>query len=122
VKARWTRSSTESFSSVEELQTLIEKVRRLGRPTLVCLERDDKTLAFGVGAPESVLVWMDSDKTTWHSVGDLSRKGHIQLWNCDQLDDFLAELAVPEEVGIDAAMSFAMSGERPDNVRWESDG
>lgn len=121
MKVQWTTSSTVTVSSPSELASVIETVRRLGRPTMVHMEHDGKALSLGVGGPESVLTWMDADLTSYHSVGDLSRKGRIQVWNCDQLDDFFAELAVPEQVGIDAAMAFVATGERPDNVRWEGD-
>ena len=121
MQAQWTRSTKVPLATPQELEAVIETVRRIGRPTVVYLERDGQTLAFGVGCTESVLTWMDRDQTTWHSVGDLARKGTIQLWSCDQLDDFFAELAVPEAVGLDAARSFAATGRRPDQVRWEGD-
>jgi hypothetical protein len=123
MNVQWAESSVE-LASPSELPGAIQTIRRLGRPTMVYLNRDGRTLVFGVGAAESVLTWMDANGEAWeawHSVGDLSRKGCIQLWNGNQLDDFPAELAVPEQAGIDAAMSFASTGRRPENVRWEGD-
>jgi hypothetical protein len=122
MKLQWLRSSSISLSSTDDLLAAIETVRLEGRPTLVHLEHDGRSLWFGVGAAESVLTWAERDGETFHSVGDLSRKGVVQLWNCGQLDDFIAELAVPENIGIEAAVAFAATGERPTNVRWESDG
>ncbi|HZS37680.1 MAG TPA: Imm1 family immunity protein [Polyangia bacterium] len=123
--ARWTDAShqfvSSSPSSVDEVRALIAEVRALPEPTMLFLERDGKLLAVGLGGALSPVTWMEPGGATFHTVGDLSRIGCIQLWSQTQLDDFFAELAIPEAAAIAAAIFFASTGERPPDLHWEAD-
>lgn len=80
-----------------------------------------RTFVFGIGRGESVLTFWDPDGTSFHSLGDVTRKGHLQFVCRDQVDDFMAEMAVPERAAIAAAEEFLATGERPCAVTWEPD-
>lgn len=122
MKAYWTEETQRAVTSVTELRAVIDDVKKLGEPTMLFLERDDgRTLVFGIGYPESVLTFIDHDGESFHSVGDTSRKGVLKFWCRDQLDDFIAEMAVSESSAIAAAESFLAQGAMPPNVKWEAD-
>jgi hypothetical protein len=45
----------------------------------------------------------------------------LKFWCRGQIDDFLAEAAIPEQAAIDAAVEFMVEGRVPSSVRWEAD-
>ena len=79
------------------------------------------TLVIGVGAKDSILTFAEKDGTTFHSVGDLRRTGCLQFRCRDTLDDFQAEMAIPEKQAISAVLEFFETGARPQVVKWEPD-
>ncbi|MFO0762977.1 MAG: Imm1 family immunity protein [Byssovorax sp.] len=123
MKAYWTEKNQRQIGSAAELDSVIDDVRALGEPTILFVEQDDgTTLALGLGAPESVLAYVDTSGASYHSVGDLERGGILRFWCRDQLDDFLAEMAVPVAVATEAAHEFCTNGGiKPSNLRWEAD-
>jgi hypothetical protein len=78
-------------------------------------------LVAGFGADEAVLTFVQQDRTTFHSLGDPDRKGFLQFRCRDQLDDFMAEMAVPANVADEAVKLFFEDGKMPGNVEWEAD-
>ena len=122
MKAYWTEGVTREIVSANQLDELIHEVRGQKVPTMVFLEHDcGTTLVFGVGAGESILTYVDGEGRTFHSIGDVNRSGVLKFWCRDQPDDFLAEMAIPEAVAIDAAHRYREGGTRPENVEWEAD-
>ncbi len=122
MKAFWTEHAHLNFNSSSELDDIINEVRRLPEPTMLFLESDvSSMLVLGIGAIESVLTYVDANGGTFHSVGDLKRTGVVKFRCREQLDEFLAEMAVPESVAIAAAHDFISSGDKPSNVQWEAD-
>lgn len=108
-----------SFADVERV---IAEVRLQARPTMIFLEQDGgSTLVFGIGSDDSVLTFADSEGVTFHSVGNVKRKGILRFWCRDQLDDFFAEMAVPEALAVAAAREFLSTGRRPTSIVWEPD-
>ena len=79
------------------------------------------TLVVGIGAPESVLTYIEPDGTSFHSVGDTSRVGRLQFLCRNQVDEFMEEMAIPEETALSALFHFMAAGARPNNIQWEAD-
>lgn len=105
-----------------ELIAAISAVRALGKPTILFLEREGVgSLALGIGGGLSVMAFVRQGGESYHSIGDASRKGVVQFWCREQLDDFLAETAVREDLAISAAHEFLRTGQRPSTVSWEAD-
>ncbi|WP_437998199.1 Imm1 family immunity protein [Sorangium sp. So ce185] len=121
MKASWGTSET-TVESREDLYAMIETVRRSGQPTMVFLQAaNGNVLVLGVGQDESVLTFAQPDGTSFHSLGNRERKGYL-LFRCrDQVDEFMTEMAVPEDDAIVAAEQFLATGERPPAVQWEPD-
>ncbi|XXS69730.1 RHS repeat-associated core domain-containing protein [Sorangium sp. So ce131] len=90
MKCYWTEHDPILVNSTEELLALIDDTKSIGRPTMMLLEHDNgRTLVIGLGSPESVLTFVETDGTSFHSVGDVSRSGVLRFWCRDQLDDFM---------------------------------
>jgi hypothetical protein len=105
-----------------ELSATIADVRALGRPTILFLEDEGAgCLALGIGAALSVMAFVRPGGESFHSLGDASRKDVVRFWCREQLDDFMAETAVPEETAIAAAYEFLRTRQQPSTVRWEAD-
>ena len=122
MKAYWTEGVERVLVSEQDVRNVINEVQRSGKPTMLFVEHDTgRMLALGLGGQESVLTFVDTDGTSFHSVGDISRSGVLKFWCRDQVDDFMAEMAVPESVAIDAALAFAATGTAPPNITWEPD-
>ena len=122
MKAYWTEGTTREISSIGELDEVIRDVLELGEPTMLFLERDDgSTLVLGLGSAESVLTYADPAGSTFHSLGDIEHRGIVKFRCCGQLDDFLAEMAVPSRIAVEAAHEFCATGIRPLKVTWEAD-
>jgi hypothetical protein len=111
----------EVIASDVELGATIAALRELGRPTILFLEDRQGCLALGVGEVLSVLSFVRANGESQHSLGDPTRKGVVRFWCRGQLDDFLAETAVPEADALAAAYEFLRTGQRPSSVQWESD-
>ena len=48
--------------------------------------------------------------------------GHIVVFLCrDQIDEFMAEAAIPESTALEAAEEFVATQKRPSSVKWEAD-
>jgi hypothetical protein len=121
MKAYW-RDVETSVATAEELRLLVAKVQQLGEPTILFLEQDGKaTLAIGLGGKESVLTYSEPDGRSFHSLGDPTRTERLRFWCRDQMDEFMAEMAIPEPDAVSAAFEFLLSGARPANVKWEAD-
>jgi len=89
---------------------------------MLFLEHENgKTLVVGLGHGESVLSFVEHGGATFHSVGDLGRTGCLRFWCRDQLDEFMAEMAIPELVAVRAAFEFFRTGDRPVEITWEAD-
>lgn len=122
MSAHWTANPPREIHSREELIGTIEVVRAVKEPTMLFLERSDGySLILGLGSAQSVLTLVEPNGTTLHSLGDAQRSGTLRFWCRDQVDEFLAEMAVPESVAVDAALAFFSSTEMPPNIRWERD-
>jgi hypothetical protein len=122
MKAYWTEDAHRDITSVAELDAVITDVRNLTEPRMLFLEQEDgSTLVVGFSATESVLTYVDAAGSSYHSVGDTERAGVLKFWCREQLDDFLAEMAVPAMVAVDAAYEFYTKGTRPSNLTWEGD-
>jgi hypothetical protein len=110
-----------SISSEGELSATVAELRR-GEPTMLFLEvPGGPTLVVGVGNAESVLTFVEPDGTSFHSRGDISRRGRLRFWCRGQLDEFMEEMAVPESLALAAAEEFVKTKERPSSIRWEAD-
>jgi hypothetical protein len=121
LKASW-GVGTATITSPAELRSLIERVRELKEPTMLFLEATTgSTLVVGLGAKESVLTFAEKDGTSFHSVGDTRRTGYLQFRCRDTVDDFHAEMAIPEPAAIEAALEFLETGRKPQGVLWEAD-
>lgn len=97
-------------------------VKSVGEPTMVFLEHGNgRELVFGLGHPDSVLTFVDADGATYHSVGNTDREGYIEFRCRDQVDQFFAEMAIPESLAVDAAREFFARADRPAQVNWEPD-
>jgi len=122
MKAYWTEETQKTVTSVPELQAVIDEVKKLQEPTMLFLEHDDgRMLVLGLGYPESVLTFVEHDGRSFHSIGDTSRTGVLKFWCREQLDDFMAEMALPESIAVAAAELFVEQGSMPSNVTWEAD-
>lgn len=64
---------------------------------------------------------MEKDGTSLHSVGDTSRTGYLKFCCRDTVDDFYAEMAIPEPEAIQAAIEFFETGGKPQRLIWEAD-
>jgi hypothetical protein len=107
---------------VSELRAVIDKLRQIGQPIMLFLEATTGvTLVVGLGAPETVLTLAEQDGVTFHSLGDTSRRGYIQFLTRDLIDDYHAEMAIPEQQAIEAALEFLETGQRPQGIKWEAD-
>jgi hypothetical protein len=115
------RIASMTISSIAELEALIARIRDQGEPSVLFLQHDGRGLNLGLGHPLSPMGFIDEKQVTFHTVGDLSRIGHLQFWCRDQLDDFFADQGVPESAAIAAALAFAATGERPPGLHWEAD-
>ncbi|MGE5180536.1 MAG: Imm1 family immunity protein [Acidobacteriota bacterium] len=121
MKASWGERSG-LVTSRDELEAVQREIDASGQPTMVFLTaRDGRCLVVGLGAAESVLTYVDADARSFHSLGAIGHKGHLVFLNRDQLDEFMAEMAIPTTVAFDAAVEFLETGERPSSVRWEAD-
>lgn len=115
-------STTWTVTSLDQLRSVMGSVADLPAPTMLFLEDDGgATLVVGLGAPETVLCFVEPDGTSFHSVGDLSRTGTLVFSCRSQPDEFPEEMAVPTSVGIHAAESFFENRAKPGNVSWEAD-
>jgi hypothetical protein len=121
VKAYWREHET-TIATREDLDQIIRAIMQSGEPTMLFMENDTgEMLVVGLGRQESVLTFVEPDGTSLHSLGDATRSGTIQFWCRSQLDDFLAEMAVPEALAREAASEFLVNGGRPCGVQWEAD-
>lgn len=122
MRAYW-RDSQEEISSNQELKRVLSIVKALAEPTMLFLEDENgQTLVLGLGHTESVLTFAEADGvTSFHSIGDRTRTGHIRFWCRDQLDEFMSEMAVPQDVAEAAAFEFFATARRPSVVNWEAD-
>jgi len=122
MRAYWGEGTERLLANVEELSEVIAHVQSLDRPIMLFLTHPSgKILVLGLGHRESVLSFFEDEVNCYHSVGDTSRTGTLHFWCRDQLDEFFAEMAVPQSSAIDAAMEFAERGTAPSNVKWERD-
>lgn len=122
MKAYWTEGNARVVTDEASLAAVIAEVNALGEPTMLFLEHDDgRALVVGLGADETVLTYVTPDGTSYHSVGDAERPGMLKFWCRDQVDDFLAEFAVPSSTGTAAAEWFSARGEMLPSVTWEPD-
>jgi hypothetical protein len=122
MKARWGGENERAVNSRDELNVVIDDVRRSGQPTMIFLMAENGTiLVFGVGLDESVLTFMEPDGTSFHSLGDRERRGYLRFLCRDQIDEFMTEMAVPEREALVAAEQFLATNERPSVVVWEPD-
>src|SRR5689334_5204535 len=97
MKALWGEQQ-KTISTCADLDLVIGAVLASGKPTMVFLEGDNgRVLVFGVGREESVLTFVESDGTTFHSLGDANRKERIVFFCRDQPDEFMGEMAVPSD-------------------------
>lgn len=120
MKVYVTYEDATEITTQAELDAFIASVRATGTPSLVGLESASATLVFGVGAAESWVGYTTEDES-FHSVGDLDRKDMLLFLNCDEMDEFYGEAAIPEADAIAAARSFLATGQRPSTIIWESD-
>lgn len=121
MKASW-GVLEKDVESLEELVEICEAIRASGEPTMLFLEADSgRTFVFGIGQGESVLTFWEPDGTSFHSLGDAARRGHLRFLCRDQADEYLAEMAVPEQAALTAAAQFLATGDRPSAVTWEPD-
>ncbi len=121
MKASW-GERTSVVTSRAELEAVRREIDTSGQPTMLFLQvGDGRCLVLGLGAPESVMTYVEPGGRSFHSLGDIGRKGHLVFLNRDQLDEFMAEMAIPTTVALDAAVEFVETGERPSSVRWEAD-
>jgi hypothetical protein len=89
---------------------------------MIFLEADTgDVLVFGVGSEESVLTFVERDGLSFHSLGNRDRKGHLSFDCRDQVDDFMAEMAVPAATALSAAEHFVSTRQRPPQISWEPD-
>lgn len=122
LKAFWDPQAPRQVDSLAELDSVVAEVSALAKPAMLFLEAaDGRMLVVGIGGEESVLTFVESDGTTFHSVGDVERPGVLQFWCRDQVDDFLAEMAVSAEQALEATRQFLATGRIPDSVQWEPD-
>lgn len=121
MKVSWGARSAVIHSE-QELVVLLAMVRAASKPVILFVEHSSgATLAAGIGAPESVLTYVGSNGTSFHSVGDTRRLGRLQFLCRDQVDEFMEEMAVPEADAIAALLQFVEAGARPNNIQWEAD-
>ena len=121
MKARW-GVGERTVVSVDDLSAAMMAIENGGQPTMLFLEEPGgPTLVLGIGLSESVLTFVETDGASFHSRGDVSRKGRLQFWCRDQLDEFMEEMAVPLEVARRAASEFVRTKARPTAVLWEAD-
>jgi hypothetical protein len=121
MKACWGSSATE-IATRDELRAIAAAIRASGQPTMLFLEADNgKTLVVGLGHEESVLTFVEPDGGSFHSRGDTEREGFLSFLCRDQVDEFMAEMAVPEGDAVVAAEAFVETAERPPGVTWEAD-
>jgi hypothetical protein len=121
-KASWGRGIS-MVTHADELRALMDRIRSLGEPTMLFLEAaSGPTLVLGLGASESVLTFVERGGVSFHSVGDQARRGYLKFRCRDTVDDFHAEMAVPESRAIDAAFEFLKAApSKPTSVAWEAD-
>ena len=87
MKARW-GTSDAVIKSRHDVDAVVSAVRTSGQPTMVFLEADNgRVLVFGVGYEESVLTFAERDGTSFHSLGDRDREGHLLFLCRDQVDE-----------------------------------
>ncbi len=121
MKASW-GERTGVVTSRAELEAVRREIDASGQPTMLFLQVEDgRCLVLGLGAPESVMTYVEPDGRSFHSLGDIGRKGRLVFLNRDQLDEFMAEMAIPTSVAFAASLDFVETGERPSRVRWEAD-
>src|SRR5262245_17710580 len=121
IRATWGEQSGD-VSRNDELSAIIESIRLSGQPTMLFLEHESgKTLVIGIGREESVLTLVEDDGTSYQSLGDTNRSGRLIFLCRDQLDEFMEEMAVPEQDAIRAAHEFVQTGKTPTMIRWEPD-
>ena len=121
MKASW-GTSEAAISSREQLEAIVETIRASGQPTMVFLEAEDGTvLVFGVGHEESVLTFVESDGTSFHSLGNPEREGFLLFLCREEIEEFMTEMAVPERIALHAAEQFLTAPHRPSGVTWEPD-
>ena len=121
MKANWNIHESV-LSSRDDLYNVIDGIRNSKQPTMVFLEADNgRMLVFGVGSTESVLTFAEPDGSSYHSLGNPERKGHLLFLCRDQVDEFMAEMAVPEDDALRAAEEFFSTQERPEGIVWEAD-
>lgn len=122
MEAYWIEDERRPVASAEALQEVFGDVRALAEPTMLFMEHaNGRTLVLGLGAERSVLTFVEADGTSFHSLGDKDEQGFLTFWCCEQEDEFMAEMAVPESVAVEAAESFQATGEKPAGVTWEAD-
>jgi len=123
MKGYWIHRDQRALRSLDQLRALIQEVRALGSPTMIFLEEEASgaTFVFGVGHPDTVLTYALADGSSFHSMGDLGRTGYLKFWSNDALEEFFAEMAIPEADGIAAAEEFFTTRKLPTAVEWEPD-
>ncbi len=110
------------ITSRAELEAVEREIVATAQPTMLFLTAEDRRcLVVGLGAPESVLTYVEPYARSFHSLGDIDRKGYLIFLNRSQLDEFMAEMAIPTPLAFEAAVEFVETGERPSRVRWEAD-
>jgi hypothetical protein len=122
MKAYWGKEEVDVTTS-EDVAAIVSAVSQSQQPTIVFLhaKENGRTLAFGVGHAESVLTFVEPDGRTFHSLGDVNRKGHFVFLCRDRFQEFDLEQAIPTEDALSAANQFLANGEQPTSVRWEAD-
>jgi hypothetical protein len=104
MRAYWGVGETR-LACPDDLRDVVDRVRRLGAPTMLFLE-GDATLVVGLGAPESVLTYYEPTGASFHSIGDVAREDRLVFQSQGVPEEFLAEMAVDEQLAIDAAFEF----------------
>lgn len=123
------RGTLVPFSSVEELDQLLDGVRaeaaQNDQPVVVTvLDADDPdgpALSIGCGGSLSVAVWRTPEETAaLLSCGDDDASGPAEFTFCGEPTKYPSSALVDNEFARAAMRAFVTSGTRPEEVRWQA--
>jgi hypothetical protein len=123
-KVQWNLNCEQSVASVEDLDSLLDKLHAQGKPVMAVVEfTTGDSLAIGLGRSLSVLnfVLASSVPLSYTSLGSHCGDETIQFDFMGSISEFAIKNVVPTEVARSAMREFVESGQVSSKLEWEQD-
>jgi hypothetical protein len=124
LKVQWNLSREQSFTSAEDLDSLLDELHAQGEPVMAVVESiNGYSLAIGLGRSLSVLnfVPVTGDPPSFTSLGSHRGDETIQFNFMGSISEFPIKNAVPMEDARSAMREFVETGQLASKLEWEQD-